>query len=66
LDPFISLAISVPYSRRIFPALAERYFGLIPGAHRILKVGVITIDTQHKVTEDDVKSWQAWFRARFI
>jgi hypothetical protein len=53
-----------PIPVEFFPPLAERYFGLIPGAHRILKIGVITIDQQPKVTEDDVKSGKQWFRTR--
>src|SRR6266403_4202783 len=40
-----------PIPIQFFPPLAERYFGLIPSPHRILKVGVVTIDTRHKVGE---------------
>jgi hypothetical protein len=53
-----------PIPVEFFPPLAERYFGLSPSAHRILKLGVITIDPQHKLSGDDVKRGKQWFRAR--
>jgi hypothetical protein len=35
-----------------------------PSSHRVLKIGPITIDTQHKTSEEDVKSAKQWFRTR--
>jgi hypothetical protein len=53
-----------PIPVEYFPHLAERYFGLSPSAHRVLKVGAITIDSEHKISEEDVKSAKQWLRAR--
>jgi hypothetical protein len=53
-----------PIPVEYFPLLAERYFGLGPSAHRVLKVGTITIDTRPKTSEEDVKSAKQWLRAR--
>jgi hypothetical protein len=37
---------------------------LSPSAQRVLKLGPITIDTQHKTSEEDVKNAKRWFRGR--
>lgn len=53
-----------PIPVEYFPHLAERYFGLSPSPHRVFKVGPITIDTEHKISEEDVKSAKQWLRPR--
>jgi hypothetical protein len=66
-DAWIRLAPSRflhPIPVEYFPLLAERYFGLSPSAHRIIKVGPITMGSQHNTSEEDVKSAKQWFRTR--
>ena len=66
-DAWIRLAPSrflYPIPVEYFPLLAERYFGLSPSAHRIIKVGPITMGSQHNTSEEDVKSAKQWFRTR--
>jgi hypothetical protein len=53
-----------PIPVEFFTHLAEQYFGLSPSAYRLLKVGGITIDTQRKTSEEDIKRAKEWFRAR--
>lgn len=66
-DAWIDLSPSQflhPIPVQYFPPLAQRYFGLSPSERGILKAGVITINPQHKVSAEDVKSAKRWFRAR--
>jgi hypothetical protein len=52
--------VPVPY----FRTLAQRYFGLIATPHQILKLGSLAIDTQPKISDEDVKSAKQWLRQR--
>jgi hypothetical protein len=53
-----------PVPVQYFPTLAQRYFGLIPTPHYILKLGFIKIDTQPKISDEDVKRAKQWLRQR--
>jgi hypothetical protein len=66
-DAWIRLAPSRflhPIPVEYFPVLAARYFGLIPSAKQVLKLGSITIDPKNNTSEEEVKSAKEWFRRR--
>ncbi len=53
-----------PVPVQYFPTLAQRYFGLVPTPHQILKLGFLAIDTQPKISDEEVKSAKQWLRQR--
>ena len=53
-----------PIPVEYFPLLAERYFGLRPSGHRLLKLGAIAIDPRDNISEEKVKGAKQWFRGR--
>lgn len=53
-----------PVPVQYFPTLAQRYFGLVPTPHQILKLGFLAIDTQPKISDEDVKGAKQWLRQR--
>jgi hypothetical protein len=53
-----------PVPVQYFPTLAQRYFGLLPTPHQILKLGFLAIDTQPKISDEEIKSAKQWLRQR--
>jgi hypothetical protein len=53
-----------PVPVQYFPTLAQRSFGLVHTPHEILKLGFLAIDTQPKISDEDVKSAKQWLRQR--
>jgi hypothetical protein len=53
-----------PIPIEFFPNLAERSFGLSPSPYRVFKLGPIKIDTQRKLSQEDVESAKQWLGAR--
>jgi hypothetical protein len=53
-----------PVPIQYFSTLAQRYFGLIPTPHQILKLGFLVIDTQPKITDEEVRNAKQWLRQR--
>jgi hypothetical protein len=53
-----------PVPVQYFRTLAQRYFGLVPVPHQILKLGFLAIDMPPRISDKDAESAKQWLRKR--